>query len=95
MPGLTIVGHLSWVGLVAQTLVRGVRRHSPSGSHSPLLSTPQPHPCPVCIHLFTGAFLVCVEEERDIFRILQVMLERYMEWGWGNPRTVEGAKGHL
>lgn len=89
------MGHLSWVGLVAQTLVRGVRRHSPSGSHSPLLSTPQPHPCPVSIHLFIGAFLVCVEEEGDIFRILQVMLERYMEWRWGNPRTVEGAKGHL
>lgn len=39
--------------------------------------------------------MVCVEEEGDIFRILQVMLERYMEWGWGNPRTVEGTKGHL
>ena len=83
------------MGLVAQTLVTWVRRHSPSGSHSSLLSSPQPHPCPVCIHLFIGAFLVCVEEEGDIFRILQVMLERYMEWGWGNPNTVESTKGHL
>lgn len=39
--------------------------------------------------------MVCVEEEGDIFRILQVMLERYMEWGWGNPNTVESTKGHL